>query len=152
MGEENRADDLVVYADGQPVGHAGEIEMVTLTEVGTMPEECVMDLQVSVTDKPPEEVKGMEDSLAPFSMQMTISCKEAEAAMEEITRQAAAARGAIQAFFRRIVEVWEEIQLREAVRWAEAYNRPLAWRYHHTKKKRTRKKYAKRIMAWYRGD
>lgn len=133
MGEENRADDLVVYADGQPVGR---IEEITLPEV----------------DAAPEEAMGLEDSLAPFSMQMTISYKEAEAAMEEITRQAAAARGAIQAFFRRIVEVWEEIQLREAVRWAEEYNRPLAWRYHHTKKKRTRKKYAKRIMAWYRRD
>lgn len=133
MGEENRADELVVYVDGQPVGR---IEEITLPEV----------------DAAPEEAMGLEDSLAPFSMQMTISYKEAEAAMEEITRQAAAARGAIQAFFRRIVEVWEEIQLREAVRWAEEYNRPLAWRYHRTKKKRTRKKYAKRIMAWYRGD
>lgn len=131
MGEENRADDLVVYADGQPVGR---IEEITLPEV----------------DAAPEEAMGMEDSLA--TLQWSVSYKAAAAAMEEITRQAAAARGVIQAFFRRIVEVWEEIQLREAVRWAEEYNRPLAWRYHHTKKKRTRKKYAKRIMAWYRGD
>lgn len=133
MGEENRADDLVVYVDGQPVGR---IEEIKLPEV----------------DAAPEEVKNLEGSLATFSMQASISCKEAAAAMEEITRQAEAARGVIQAFFRHIVEVWEEILLREAIRWAEEYNRPLAWRYHHTKKKRTRKKYAKRIVAWYRGD
>ncbi len=29
---------------------------------------------------------------------------------------------------------------------------PLAYRYRHTKKKRTRKKYAKRILAWYREE
>ena len=35
---------------------------------------------------------------------------------------------------------------------AEAANRPLAARYHRTKKKRIRKKYAKRILAWYREE
>ena len=40
----------------------------------------------------------------------------------------------------------------EAMRWASVYNRPLAYRYRHTKKKRTRKKYAKRILAWYREE
>ena len=37
-------------------------------------------------------------------------------------------------------------------RWAEVANRPLAARYHRTKKKRIRKKYAKRILAWYREE
>ena len=41
---------------------------------------------------------------------------------------------------------------RKALRWAEAANRPLAARYHRTKKKRIRKKYAKRILAWYREE
>ena len=55
-----------------------------------------------------------------------------------------------------IKTVAEEIQarneLKTAVRWASAYNRPLAYRYRHTKKKRTRKKYAKRILTWYREE
>lgn len=131
MGEEKRAFDLVVYADGQPVAR-------------------MEGLQLQEVDTATEEAKSQEGG--PVTFQWSVSYKASAAAMEEITRQAAAARGAIQAYFRHIVEVWEEIQLREAVRWAEEYNRPLAWRYHHTKKKRTRKKYAKRIVAWYRGD
>ena len=39
-----------------------------------------------------------------------------------------------------------------ALRWAEAANRPRAARYHRTKKKRIRKKYAKRIREWYRTE
>ena len=54
---------------------------------------------------------------------------------------------------RAMVDAWEAIraaeEFRKALRWAEAANRPLAARYHHTKKKRIRKKYAKRILAWY---
>lgn len=44
-------------------------------------------------------------------------------------------------------------QANEAARYlAEAANRPLACCYHHTKKKRIRKKCAKRILAWYREE
>ena len=57
---------------------------------------------------------------------------------------------------RAMVDAWEAIraaeEFRKALRWAEAANRPLAARYHHTKKKRIRKKYAKRILAWYREE
>lgn len=44
------------------------------------------------------------------------------------------------------------LEFQEAMRWASVYNRPLAYRYRHTKKKRTRKKYAKRILTWYREE
>ena len=40
----------------------------------------------------------------------------------------------------------------ETLRWARCCNRPLYNRYTHTKKKRTRKKYAKRILEWYRTE
>ena len=43
-------------------------------------------------------------------------------------------------------------EFHKALLWAEAANRPLAARYHRTKKKRIRKKYAKRILAWYREE
>ena len=39
-----------------------------------------------------------------------------------------------------------------ALRWASVDNRKLYNRYHHTKKKRIRKKYAKRILEWYRAE
>ena len=55
-----------------------------------------------------------------------------------------------------VTKIWGAIQaaeeFRKALRWAEAVNRPLAARYHRTKKKRIRKKYAKRILAWYREE
>jgi dsRNA-specific ribonuclease len=41
-------------------------------------------------------------------------------------------------------------EFKMALRLAEAHNRPLVSRYRHTKKKRIRKKYEKRIRAWYR--
>ena len=55
-----------------------------------------------------------------------------------------------------MADAWEAIkeaaEFHKALRWAEAANRPLAARYHRTKKKRIRKKYAKRILAWYREE
>lgn len=57
---------------------------------------------------------------------------------------------------RAVADAWGAIvaaeEFRKALRWAEAANKPLAYRYRHTKKKRTRKKYAKRILAWYREE
>lgn len=43
-------------------------------------------------------------------------------------------------------------EMKTALRWARCYNRPLYNRYTHTKKKRTRKKYEKKILAWYREE
>lgn len=57
---------------------------------------------------------------------------------------------------RAVADAWGAIvaaeEFRKALRWAEAANKPLACRYHRTKKKRIRKKYAKRILAWYREE
>ena len=49
-------------------------------------------------------------------------------------------------------EVLKVQELETALRWARCFNRPLYNRYVHTKKKRIRKKYEKRIMAWYRTE
>ena len=43
-------------------------------------------------------------------------------------------------------------EMETALRWASVDNRPLYNRHRHTKKKRTRKKYAKRILEWYRTE
>ena len=73
----------------------------------------------------------------------------AEFAAEDAKRE----RRAIQ---QAVADTWSAIMeaeaFRKALRWAEAANRPLAARYHRTKKKRIRKKYAKRILAWYREE
>ena len=49
-------------------------------------------------------------------------------------------------------EVEAQHEMETALRWARCCNRPLYNRYTHTKKKRTRKKYAKRILEWYRTE
>lgn len=49
-------------------------------------------------------------------------------------------------------EVLKDQELETALRWARCFNRPLYNRYVHTKKKRIRKKYEKRIMAWYKTE
>lgn len=49
-------------------------------------------------------------------------------------------------------EVEAAHELETALRWASIDNRRLYIRYHHTKKKRTRKKYAKWILTWYRTE
>lgn len=49
-------------------------------------------------------------------------------------------------------EVEAAHELETALRWASIDNRPLYNRYHHTKKKRIRKKYAKRVLEWYRTE
>lgn len=43
-------------------------------------------------------------------------------------------------------------ELETALRWAAVYNRPLYERRQRTKKLRIRKKYEKRILAWYRTE
>ena len=49
-------------------------------------------------------------------------------------------------------EVAAQQEMETALRWASVDNRPLYNRYRHTKKKRIRKKYAKRILEWYRAE
>ena len=49
-------------------------------------------------------------------------------------------------------EVEAQHEMETALRWASADNRKLYNRYRHTKKRRTRKKYAKRILKWYRAE
>lgn len=63
---------------------------------------------------------------------------------------------AAEAFGKRIRSIAAEVEARHemetALRWARCCNRPLYNRYRHTKKKRIRKKYAKRILEWYRTE
>ena len=49
-------------------------------------------------------------------------------------------------------ELEAQHELKTALRWAAVYNRPLYKRRQRTKKLRIRKKYEKRILAWYRAE
>ena len=67
-----------------------------------------------------------------------------------------AARIAVEKFGLAVQKIATELEaqheLKTALRWAAVYNRPLYERRQHTKKLRIRKKYEKRILAWYRAE
>ena len=117
-----------VYIDGQPVQYAGEITLPEQVERPAPPLLSSMGLTM-------EQARKVAEAMAEGFRAICIAIEEAAAAVTKIW-------GAIQA----------AEEFRKALRWAEAVNRPLAARYHHTKKKRIRKKYAKRILAWYREE
>ena len=115
-----------VYIDGQPVQYAGEI---TLPERAERPAPPLLASMGFTMEQANEAASYLAEAFRVFCEQLE------EAAVTKIW-------GAIQA----------AEEFRKALRWAEAVNRPLAARYHRTKKKRIRKKYAKRILAWYREE
>lgn len=117
-----------VYIDGQPVQYAGEITLPEQVERPAPPILSSMGLTM-------EQAGKVAEAMAEGFRAICIAIEEAAAAVTKIW-------GAIQA----------AEEFRKALRWAEAVNRPLAARYHRTKKKRIRKKYAKRILAWYREE
>ena len=124
--DEKNTGPLAVYMDGQPVGIAyGEIQEISL-----------------VAEEPAEA--------------MTITLEQASEAVKSLTGAWDAVCTAIERAGKALARVWQAarvaLEFQEAMRWASVYNRPLAYRYRHTKKKRTRKKYAKRILTWYREE
>lgn len=81
--------------------------------------------------------------------QATANCEELAKAIHEIT---AGVLTTVNSFCRVAAEVAAQQEMEMALRWASVDNRPLYNRYRHTKKKRIRKKYAKRILEWYRTE
>ena len=117
-----------VYIDGQPVQYTGEITLPEQTERQTPPLLASLGLTVEQANK---AARYLAEAFRIFCDQLA-----------EAARAVADAWGAIVA----------AEEFRKALRWAEAADKPLACRYHRTKKKRIRKKYAKRILAWYREE
>ncbi len=131
MGPENNNGPVVAYMDGQPVEMAGETLQFTVAH---------MEGGEIVPDTPDISAGGV--SVADITAAIGTMSK-AWAAVSVVIEEAARA---VRQIVRQLARAWE---FQQAMKWAEAYNRPLANRYHHTKKKRTRKKYAKQILAWY---
>ena len=134
--DEKNTGPLAVYMDGQPVGIAyGEIQEISL--VAEEPAEAM----------PPAVISGGS---------MTITLEQASEAMKSLVGAWGAICTTIEQAGKTLTRVWQAarvaLEFQEAMRWASVYNRPLAYRYRHTKKKRTRKKYAKRILTWYREE
>lgn len=133
MGEESKDTGMVAYIDGKPVD-----------PIQGIPE-------LSTLEEPEAKTGGQEIMAAKF--EGTISTEQLAEAAETIR----AAFAALTATFERVAEVVRAAvsaiawgyELERAIQWEEIYNPRLVHFYRHTKKGRIRKKYAKRIMAWY---
>lgn len=97
-----------------------------------------------------------EDSKTPaVAWENTATLPEITVDPEKLAAAAETLRNAwagIMASFEVAAEVEARHEMEMALRWASVDNRPLYNRYRHTKKKRIRKKYAKRILEWYRTE
>ena len=119
---EQNTSDAAVYLDGKPLGAIGELEL-SEPEPGVTAE------------------------------QATEACRKLGEAWAKVTMTIEAMAPAFCRWIRKVAaEVEAKHEMEMALRWASVDNRPLYNRYRHTKKKRIRKKYAKRILEWYRTE
>ena len=119
---EQNTSAAAVYLDGKPLGAIGELEL--------------SELEPGVTAE-----------------QATEACRKLGEAWAKVTMTIEAMAPAFCRWIRKVAaEVEAKHEMETALRWASVDNRPLYNRYRHTKKKRIRKKYAKRIVEWYRTE
>ena len=119
---EQNTSAAAVYLDGKPLGAIGELEL--------------SELEPGVTAE-----------------QATEACRKLGEAWAQVTMTIEAMAPAFCRWVRKVAaEVEAKHEMEMALRWASVDNRPLYNRYRHTKKKRIRKKYAKRILEWYRTE
>ena len=136
MSEENKAAKTVAYMDGQPVEMGREPMQFTVAH---------MEGGEIVPDTPDFSEGAVK--LDPEKLAAAIATvKDMVAALAPVWEQLAKTVRKITNAILRGYE-WEQ-----AIRWAAVYNPRLVRFYRHTKKKRIRKKYAKRILAWYREE
>ena len=93
---------------------------------------------------PPPEIDA--EQLAEAARLLSVAWQGIVRAVEEVTGSFGAWLKAVAA------EVEAQHEMETALRWASVDNRKLYNRYRHTKKRRTRKKYTKRILKWYRAE
>lgn len=119
---EQNTSAAAVYLDGKPLGAIGELEL-SEPEPGVTAE------------------------------QATEACRKLGEAWAQVTMTIEAMAPAFCRWIRKVAaEVEAKHEMETALRWASVDNRPLYNRYRHAKKKRIRKKYAKRILEWYRTE
>ena len=119
---EQNTSAAAVYLDGKPLGAIGELEL-SEPEPGVTAE------------------------------QATEACRKLGEAWAQVTMTIEAMAPAFCRWIRKVAaEVEAQHEMETALRWASVDNHPLYNRYRHTKKKRIRKKYAKRILEWYRTE
>ena len=118
------------------------------------PDEKGMETITAYVDGEPIAVKAAIGPEIVIDLeQIEKATAEMQAVWESVRRAANAAMEVFGAWIRSVAEKIEaDHELETAMRWASCYYRPAFNRYRHTKKKRTRKKYEKKILAWYREE
>ena len=144
--DEKGTGPLTVYMDGQPVGIAGgEIPEISLAE-----EKPGIYLEGEVIDDIREKAGEMCISEDAFNRELA---EEIAKAWNNVARTMEAAAEVFTNWIRSVAaQIEAKHELETAMRWASCYYRPAFNQYRHTKKKRTRKKYEKKILAWYREE
>lgn len=140
MGEEEKG-LVTMYAAGEPVAAAypATAAAMKLAEITGIPHGGTMD--------------GIKQAFMEETVDTEDLATKAEALKKSWGIIAATFRVAAEAF----TELWRETAAvfvedwlwKKAITWAEQNRRDLAGRYHHTKKRRIRKKYRKRIVVAY---
>ena len=125
MGPENSSGPFMAYFDGQPVEMAQKPIQFT--------------------------VAHLEDGeIVPDYSAGGVSAEEASAAMATVSKVWADVIVTVEVAAEGIQALFRAMELDTAVYFARVLEHAMAHRYLHTKKKRIRKKYEKRIRAWFR--
>lgn len=139
LNDKTMVQGATVYHDGQPVG----VDKLDLP-------------QIEMADQEERDLCGALAAPAAGTITLNITPERLTAATEGLKMIWAAMLAEVEraaaAFVKMWPEMWEVEERRRALRWAEVYKPRWAHIYHHTKKGRTRKKYIKRIVAWYREE
>jgi len=140
MGPENSNDPVVAYIDGQPMKKAEELTQFTTAHMENgeiMPDTSGFSVGALKFDMELDQGK-MAAVLDAFKAIATEISREWEQIIKTVQKTADA--------------ILRGYELERAIRLSAAYNPRLVHFYRRTKKRRIRKKYAKRILAWYREE
>ena len=105
---------------------------------------------VAYLDGQPVEIGTPLPEITPDYSAGGISVEEASAAMATASKAWADMSISMEVAADGIKEFFRAVELASAVWLARIFEPEMIHRYRHTKKKRTRKKYEKRILAWFR--
>ena len=107
---------------------------------------------VAYIDGQPVEIGQTLAEITPDYSAGGVSAEEAGATMAAVSTAWANLSMTIEVAAGALRDFFAAAELATAVRLARIFEPAMAHRYLHTKKKRTRKKYEKKILAWYREE
>lgn len=114
---------------------------------------CTAYLVTDTGERVPVDVENLPEITPSETDKLVNAARALAKAAEAVTVTFNVAAEAFGKWIRAIAGAVEaRHEMETALRWASVDNRQLYHRYHHTKKKRIRKKYAKRVLEWYRTE